>query len=131
MCMATCYLTRPGHATLTWLHHGVRRYRQPSESAQQTGEIPIVRRRNFRLILPCGRVSASIEFLEILRRSRLYRYAHDEPEAYATGERYFPDGMAAPTFYVPTDRRLEAKIRDKFAHLKALDAEVDPGSGEA
>ena len=61
---------------------------------------------------------------------RAYRYAHDEPEAYATGERYFPDGMAAPTFYVPTDRRLEAKIRDKFAHLKALDAEVDPGSGE-
>jgi hypothetical protein len=38
--------------------------------------------------------------------------------------------MTAPTFYVPTDRGLEAKIRDKLAHLKALDAQADRDSEE-
>jgi putative ATPase len=61
---------------------------------------------------------------------RTYRYAHDEPEAYAAGERYFPDGMATPVFYMPTDRGLEAKIRAKLAHLKSLDAEADQGGGK-
>jgi putative ATPase len=61
---------------------------------------------------------------------RGYRYAHDEPEAYAAGEKYFPDGMPEPTFYVPTDRGLEAKIRDKLAHLEALDAEAEDRRGE-
>ena len=51
-----------------------------------------------------------------------YRYAHDEPGAYAAGERYFPDGMPATTFYTPTDRGLEAKIRDKLRELRDRDA---------
>jgi putative ATPase len=61
---------------------------------------------------------------------RTYRYAHDEPEAYAAGECYFPDGMAVPVFYMPTDRGLEAKIRDKLEHLESLDAEADQGGGK-
>jgi putative ATPase len=50
-----------------------------------------------------------------------YRYAHDEEGGYAAGETYLPDGMAAPGWYQPTDRGLEAKIAEKLAHLRALD----------
>ena len=54
---------------------------------------------------------------------RQYRYAHDEPEAYAAGESYFPEGMDPREFYRPTDRGLEAKIAEKLRHLRELDAE--------
>ncbi|HEY0201534.1 MAG TPA: replication-associated recombination protein A [Burkholderiaceae bacterium] len=53
-----------------------------------------------------------------------YRYAHDEPEAYAAGETYLPDGMAEPGWYQPVPRGLEAKIADKLAHLRQLDEEA-------
>ena len=52
-----------------------------------------------------------------------YRYAHDEEDAYAAGEHYLPDDMPATTFYAPTERGLEARIRDKLAALRARDAE--------
>src|SRR5258708_5313210 len=51
-----------------------------------------------------------------------YPYAHDEDEGYAAGESYFPDGMERPHWYQPTDRGLEAKIREKLEHLRSLDA---------
>ena len=47
-----------------------------------------------------------------------YRYAHDEPDAVAAGERYWPDEMQAQSFYEPTNRGLEAKIREKLEWLK-------------
>jgi putative ATPase len=50
-----------------------------------------------------------------------YRYAHDEDDAYAAGERYFPDNMQDVKWYEPTDRGLEAKIREKLASLRARD----------
>ncbi|MDP2808879.1 MAG: replication-associated recombination protein A [Rhodocyclaceae bacterium] len=50
-----------------------------------------------------------------------YRYAHDEPEAYAAGENYFPDGMPQVQWYKPTPRGLEQKIAEKLAHLRELD----------
>jgi putative ATPase len=53
-----------------------------------------------------------------------YRYAHDEPNAYAAGEQYFPDGIAEPHWYEPVPRGLEAKIAEKLAHLKKLDDDV-------
>jgi putative ATPase len=75
--------------------------------------------------------NAPTKLMKELGYGRAYRYAHDEPEAYAAGESYFPDGVADPKFYTPTDRGLEAKIRDKLAHLKALDAKADKGRGKA
>lgn len=51
-----------------------------------------------------------------------YRYAHDEPEAYAAGESYLPDDMPRIEWYKPTPRGLEQKISEKLAHLRALDA---------
>ena len=47
-----------------------------------------------------------------------YRYAHDEEGGYSAGQRYFPDGMAEPDWYRPTERGLEAKIREKLEQLK-------------
>jgi putative ATPase len=55
---------------------------------------------------------------------REYRYAHDEPEAYAAGENYFPDGLREVDFYHPTDRGLEAKIKERLAQLRELDKKV-------
>jgi putative ATPase len=54
-----------------------------------------------------------------------YRYAHDEADAYAAGESYLPDGMPKMQWYKPVDRGLEAKIREKLAELRALDAAAE------
>jgi putative ATPase len=48
-----------------------------------------------------------------------YRYAHDEPDAYAAGERYFPDGMPDRHYYVPAPRGLEIKIGEALASRRA------------
>jgi putative ATPase len=53
-----------------------------------------------------------------------YRYAHDEAEAYAAGESYFPEGMPAVKWYQPTPRGLEQKIAEKLAHLRDLDRQA-------
>jgi putative ATPase len=52
-----------------------------------------------------------------------YRYAHDEPEAYAAGENYLPDGVPRQHWYRPSPRGMEQKIGEKLAHLRALDAQ--------
>ena len=52
---------------------------------------------------------------------RAYRYAHDEPEAYAAGENYFPDHFPSRQYYQPVPRGLEIKIGEKLNHLKELD----------
>ncbi len=51
-----------------------------------------------------------------------YRYAHDEPNAYAAGENYFPEELKDTRFYEPTDRGMEKKIREKLEYLRSLDA---------
>jgi putative ATPase len=53
-----------------------------------------------------------------------YRYAHDEPNAYAAGETYLPDGMEEPRWYQPTPRGLEAKIGEKLILLRKWDDEA-------
>ena len=49
-----------------------------------------------------------------------YRYAHDEPEAFAAGESYFPPELADSRFYHPVERGLEGKIARKLEHLREL-----------
>lgn len=53
-----------------------------------------------------------------------YRYAHDEPGAFAAGEIYLPEGLEGTRWYQPTDRGLEIKIGEKLARLKALNEEA-------
>jgi putative ATPase len=64
--------------------------------------------------------NAPTKLMKQLGYGEQYRYSHDEPHAYSTGQTYLPDGMKAQ-FYKPTDRGLEAKIADKLAFLKSLD----------
>ncbi len=62
---------------------------------------------------------------KILNSTKGYRYAHDEPHAFAAGESYLPDGMQDQHWYQPSDRGLERKIADKMSFLRALDREHD------
>ena len=65
--------------------------------------------------------NAPTRLMKDLGYGKNYRYAHDEEGAYAAGERYLPEGMQAPGWYRPTDRGLEAKIREKLEQLRNLD----------
>lgn len=65
--------------------------------------------------------NAPTKLMKQLNYGKSYRYAHDEPNAYAAGENYFPDELKGTKFYSPTDRGLEKKIQDKLAFLKNLD----------
>lgn len=65
--------------------------------------------------------NAPTKLMKALDYGKEYRYAHNEPEAYAAGESYFPDDLPAQQFYVPTPRGLEGKIAEKLNHLKELD----------
>jgi putative ATPase len=68
--------------------------------------------------------NAPTRLMKNLGYGKAYRYAHDEADAYAAGERYLPDGMAAPNWYQPTDRGLEARIGEKLDQLRQRDAEA-------
>ncbi|MDT7835668.1 replication-associated recombination protein A [Aquabacterium sp. OR-4] len=65
--------------------------------------------------------NAPTRLMKELGYGHAYRYAHDEPHAYAAGETYLPDGMPEPHWYQPVPRGLEAKIADKLAFLRQLD----------
>ncbi|MBU0622795.1 MAG: replication-associated recombination protein A [Gammaproteobacteria bacterium] len=68
--------------------------------------------------------NAPTKLMKQLDYGKDYRYAHDEAGGYAAGENYFPDGMPSVSFYEPTERGLEAKIAEKLAHLRELDAKA-------
>jgi len=65
--------------------------------------------------------NAPTKLMKELGYGKLYRYAHDEPDAYAAGETYLPEGMAEPHWYRPVPRGMEGKIGEKLAWLKSLD----------
>ena len=65
--------------------------------------------------------NAPTKLMKGLGYGKNYRYAHDEPNAYAAGENYFPEGMPRGHYYEPVDRGLEIKIKEKLAKLRELD----------
>ncbi|MCM1128839.1 MAG: replication-associated recombination protein A [Oxalobacter formigenes] len=65
--------------------------------------------------------NAPTKLMKELGYGHAYRYAHDEPEAYAAGETYFPDGLPEQNWYRPTPYGLEKKIGEKLAFLAELD----------
>ena len=73
-------------------------------------------------VVPLHLRNAPTKLMKQLDYGKDYRYAHDEADGYAAGENYFPDGMPEVSFYQPTERGLEAKISEKLAHLRELDA---------
>jgi len=66
--------------------------------------------------------NAPTRLMKDLGYGKDYRYAHDEDGAYAAGESYWPEGMDAARWYAPTERGLEARIREKLEELRRLDA---------
>ena len=77
--------------------------------------------------VPVHLCNAPTKLMKELGYGRDYRYAHDEPHAYAAGESYMPDDMDEPDFYQPTDRGLEIKIGEKLAWLRGLDEAAEQG----
>ncbi len=77
--------------------------------------------------------NAPTKLMKELDYGKGYRYAHDEEGAFAAGERYLPDGMAAPGFYRPVERGLEIRIAEKIRQLRALNQAqaqaAGPGAG--
>jgi putative ATPase len=73
--------------------------------------------------------NAPTKLMKQLDYGKDYRYAHNEEEAYAAGETYFPDDMPEVSFYEPTDHGLEAKIAEKLAHLRELDKKAKNKKG--
>jgi putative ATPase len=72
--------------------------------------------------VPAHLRNAPTRLMKGLGYGRDYRYAHDEPDAYAAGENYFPEGMEQPELYRPTSQGLEARIREHLQRLRQLDA---------
>jgi putative ATPase len=74
--------------------------------------------------VPAHLRNAPTKLMKELGFGKDYRYAHDEPEAYAAGENYFPEGMPEVRWYEPSDRGLEARIKEKLAYLRGLNRET-------
>ncbi len=71
--------------------------------------------------IPVHLRNAPTKLMKELGYGRDYRYAHDEPEAYAAGETYFPEEIGERRYYEPVPRGLEIRIAEKLAHLRELD----------
>ncbi len=64
--------------------------------------------------------NAPTALMKGLDYGKAYRYAHDEPDAFAAGENYWPEGMTPPQFYQPVNRGLEIKISEKLSQLREI-----------
>ncbi len=69
--------------------------------------------------------NAPTELMKRMGHGAHYRYAHDEPEGYAAGAHYFPEGMPEHPYYRPTERGLEQRIAERLRHFSELDARAN------
>ena len=72
--------------------------------------------------------NAPTKLMRSLGAAEGYRYAHDEPGAFAAGERYFPEGLPETRLYRPTDRGQEARIAERLAELRRLNRQARAGN---
>jgi putative ATPase len=79
------------------------------EDAQKLGSLEV----------PLHLRNAPTRLMKGLGYGKNYRYAHDEPDAFAAGENYFPEGMPAREYYRPVPRGLEIKIAEALEKRKA------------
>lgn len=89
-------------------------YGEAKDFAESSGSLPV----------PLHLRNAPTKLMKSLDYGKHYRYAHDEPHAYAAGEHYFPEGVKKQGFYKPVPRGLEIKLQEKLAQLRALDDSV-------
>jgi len=71
------------------------------------------------LEVPLRLRNAPTKLMKALGHGKDYRYAHNEDDAFAAGEHYFPDQMGERVYYAPVDRGLERSIAEKLADLRA------------
>lgn len=88
-----------------------RAYNQANDDAKTLGSLEV----------PLHIRNAPTGLMKNLGFGRAYRHAHDQPDGYAAGENYFPDGMQPKQYYQPSDRGLERQISEKLARLRELD----------
>ncbi|TXK99994.1 recombination factor protein RarA [Methylococcaceae bacterium HT1] len=86
-------------------------YNAAMRAVKESGSLPV----------PNHLRNAPTKLMKDLDYGKEYRYAHNEPEAYAAGEHYFPEGLQETQFYQPVSRGLEIKIAEKLKHLRELD----------
>lgn len=86
-------------------------YKAARQDAQESGSLQV----------PPHLRLAPTKLMKQLGYGEEYRYAHDEPDAYAAGEDYFPEALAPREYYQPPARGLEIKIGEKLKYLKRLD----------
>ena len=91
-----------------------RAYQSAQKDAENTGSLQV----------PVHLRNAPTRLMKDLGYGKRYRYAHDEPDAYAAGEQYFPDEMSPRQYYYPVDRGLEIKIAEKLKRLSELDSKA-------
>lgn len=72
------------------------------------------------LMVPVHLRNAPTKFMKQLGYGKDYRYAHDEAQGFAAGEKYFPDEMEGRLYYHPVDRGLETRIAEKLDYLRNL-----------
>ena len=89
-------------------------YNAAMSDAKQSGSLGV----------PVHLRNAPTKLMKSLDYGKEYRYAHNEPEAYAAGENYFPDQLLGTRYYQPVDRGLEIKIKEKLRHLQELDNQI-------
>jgi len=89
-------------------------YNQAMASARESGSLEV----------PIHLRNAPTKLMKELGYGKAYRYAHDEPGAYAAGEDYLPEELQGTRFYQPVERGLEIKIADKLRQLQALDEQA-------
>jgi putative ATPase len=87
-------------------------------------EVTAVVKQTGTLEVPLHLRNAPTHLMKDLGYGKAYRYAHHEPEAYAAGENYFPEGLSQRSYYHPTPRGLEAKIAERLAYWRELDKKV-------
>lgn len=88
-----------------------RAYNAAMRDAKESGSLPV----------PVHLRNAPTSLMKSLDYGKAYRYAHDEPDAYAAGENYFPESLKGSQYYTPVNRGLEIKIAEKLKHLRNLD----------
>ncbi len=88
-------------------------FKQAMTDARETGSLDV----------PAHLRNAPTSFMKNLGYGQDYRYAHEETDAFAAGEKYFPDDMSVTRYYQPVDRGLEIRIAEKLNHLRNLNAE--------
>jgi putative ATPase len=89
-------------------------YKAALEDAQSLGSLEV----------PLHLRNAPTRLMKDIGYGKDYRYAHDEPDAHAAGERYLPDGMPDKRYYVPAPRGLEIKIGEALEARRARDRDV-------